>query len=811
MIDFTEKCRNRLISFARAVYPGFEDPPHVRKVGDELESVERGDTRRLIITIPPRHSKSLFASQIFPAYYLGKHPRDKVLLASNTHMLAADFGRNCRNIMQSDEYKLIFPDTSVSDDSRAKNSFKTTQGGEAFFLGIGGTIVGRGCFVAGTMVETEQGPIDIATLHSMKNPPRVLSFDHKTGTIVLKIIQVSREKFVDTLCESTVNDIHIVSTPDHKFYSVNHNEYRPVEELLNEKVYTYSPANMQFLRYRIYKISQGLSKEHSPGACGQLLQSAMFTKSSCYKKSPQMRTVQITSSQKNTSILRSLSTSQKNRTAAHERGMFNLSNSLYNVKLQKDFLYKTVCRQSALSTYDWCRQFALQNWQKLCKMVRRNEAADLRAGRSKMPSMFGSTNIYTWKVERWTHSYQKQFSNSSYRPQSRQQHSKQSGHTMPKLSYDTSPLKVDTISKLRIYSVNQVPVYDLQVEGTNNFFANKILVHNCHLALVDDPVKNTEEADSETYIKRLHSWYREVLYTRQMPGGKIIIIMQRWRANDLIGWLLDPKEQEQIEDWKIINFPAIATEDSDWRKTGDALWPERYPLDELEKIRIAIGSRSFTGMYQQQPSIEEGDIIQRAWLPEEKIDEAELRSARVMFVDTAFKDKTQNDYSAAVIGQLYKAANVAIMYAEQRKLQFPALVQWIKTLGTEHGLKAILVEDKASGPSLVQTLNQCINDPKDPFKIPVILVPIKKNEDKISRVNAITPFLESKRVIIHKWSPAHLREELINNLLQFPNASHDDLADAFTGLVTYLLRNSKRLDRLAGKRTVRPVRSIYDR
>src|ERR1700722_10429726 len=97
--DYLEKAQSHLISFARLVYPGFESPIHVKKIADALMEVERGDCRRLILTVPPRHSKSLLASQIFPAWYLGRNPNHKVILASNTHTLASDFGRNCRNFM----------------------------------------------------------------------------------------------------------------------------------------------------------------------------------------------------------------------------------------------------------------------------------------------------------------------------------------------------------------------------------------------------------------------------------------------------------------------------------------------------------------------------------------------------------------------------------------------------------------------------------------------------------------------------------------------------------------------------------------
>jgi len=125
-----------------------------------------------------------------------------------------------------------------------------------------------------------------------------------------------------------------------------------------------------------------------------------------------------------------------------------------------------------------------------------------------------------------------------------------------------------------------------------------------HLLLIDDPVKNREEADSETVRRKIKDWYTSTAYTRLMPGGKIVIIQTRWHEDDLSGWLL---EDHQHEGWEILNLPAI---DED----GEALWPEQYDVAALKKIKQAVGPRDWSALYQQSPSPEEGDYFKREWV-----------------------------------------------------------------------------------------------------------------------------------------------------------------------------------------------------
>lgn len=142
------------------------------------------------------------------------------------------------------------------------------------------------------------------------------------------------------------------------------------------------------------------------------------------------------------------------------------------------------------------------------------------------------------------------------------------------------------------------------------------------LALIDDPVKSREEADSDVIRERVKDWWRNDLYTRLKPGGRCIVIQTRWHEDDLGGWLLD-EMQRGGDTWDVLSLPAIAGQDDPLgRAPGEPLWPEWQDGEALERIKGAVGPRTWSALYQQRPQPDEGTFFQREWFkryaPEEK-------------------------------------------------------------------------------------------------------------------------------------------------------------------------------------------------
>lgn len=139
-----KEAQTDLLKFARSVYPGFKTGPHHRKLAKIFEAVMRGEKKRVIINIAPRMGKSEFSSYLFPAYFLGRFPEKKIIMATHTAGLSEDFGRRVRNLLESEEYAEVFPDTVVANDQKAAGKWSTGAGGQYYAIGVCGAIAGRG-------------------------------------------------------------------------------------------------------------------------------------------------------------------------------------------------------------------------------------------------------------------------------------------------------------------------------------------------------------------------------------------------------------------------------------------------------------------------------------------------------------------------------------------------------------------------------------------------------------------------------------------------------------------------------------------
>jgi predicted phage terminase large subunit-like protein len=139
-----EKAQIDFMDFVHQMWPGFVDGPHHKIMAKKFQEIADGKCKRLIINMPPRHTKSEFASYLLPAWFLGKYPGKKIIQCSNTAELAVGFGRKVRNLVGSEAYSKIFPNVALRSDSKAAGRWATNANGDYFAIGVGGTVTGKG-------------------------------------------------------------------------------------------------------------------------------------------------------------------------------------------------------------------------------------------------------------------------------------------------------------------------------------------------------------------------------------------------------------------------------------------------------------------------------------------------------------------------------------------------------------------------------------------------------------------------------------------------------------------------------------------
>lgn len=326
-------------------------------------------------------------------------------------------------------------------------------------------------------------------------------------------------------------------------------------------------------------------------------------------------------------------------------------------------------------------------------------------------------------------------------------------------------------------------VFDIQVEDNHNFFANNYLVHNC--GIIDDPIKNQEEAYSDKVRESVWDWYRTTFYTRQEPNAAIIIVQTRWHADDLSGRLLQ-QEKEIPENWHIVNFQAIkdiessikipetCTVEPDWREDGQALCPERYDEKKLFMMRKSAGEEIWGALYQQNPIIASGMIWKREWFDKIVYDEEPENLQNVGYDwDTA---ETENEKNAAYA---FVKAGVnpvdGLIYVSEidfKWLDFADYINWMMDMGGVH-----FIEGKSSGKSAVSMMNKV---GMYAYEVPV------KGGDKVARARIASPMVERGKVKIKRNILRRLLYDDRQGLIKFPLGSHKDLNDAFVQMLNRL-------------------------
>lgn len=321
------------------------------------------------------------------------------------------------------------------------------------------------------------------------------------------------------------------------------------------------------------------------------------------------------------------------------------------------------------------------------------------------------------------------------------------------------------------------------------------------LAIIDDPVKNAQEAVSPTYQERSREWYRSVLRTRLEPQGSVVVIQTRWHEDDLAGWL----QKEYPEEWLVVSLPAIAEEDEEvylpddpdtpaWtRKAGDPLWPDRFSRDDLLRLQSDMGGPEahwWTALYQQRPSPLGGGVLKpdqfRTYRPVDGgylldapagphlVSSGELRKFATM--DLAASVRTQADFTVMGVFGL-TGPDLLVLDVFRGKMEGPDLPRLAARVFQAWRPAYIGVESVGFQTSTVQDLRRGAaweNPPRPPLPIKAL----RPEGDKVTRALTLAARMGGGHVYVPEMAP--WKAALIAELAIFPKGSHDDQVDVLS-------------------------------
>jgi len=301
------------------------------------------------------------------------------------------------------------------------------------------------------------------------------------------------------------------------------------------------------------------------------------------------------------------------------------------------------------------------------------------------------------------------------------------------------------------------------------------------LLIIDDPHSEQEatiaETNPEVYDKT-YEWYTSGPRQRLQPGGAIVVVMTRWSKRDLTAQVLKAAALRDGEEWEVIDFPAIMP-------SGNPLWPEFWPLEELAVLRQELPHSKWMAQYMQDPTSEASAIIKRDWWKIWEHEDPPQCEFVLMSWDTAFEKNNRADYSACTTwGVFYRdddgsdwevskadrgkpQAHIILLNAFRDRMEFPELKRVAIEQYRSWEPDGVIIEKKASGAPLIYELRA--------MGIPVQEFTPSKGNDKISRLNAVSDIFASGKV----WVPeTRWAEEVIEEVASFPAGDHDDYVDS---------------------------------
>ena len=772
-----ELCRRRLLPFIQRFRPkymaGWVHEDICRRIERFVKQVERGESPRLLLMMPPRSGKSEISSRHTPAWILGQHPEWEIIAGSHTSSLSLSFSRYLRDVMRDPAYTAVFPDAILDPSSQSVENWNLTRGGGYLAAGVGTGITGRGCLAPYTLIDTNRGKIRIIDL---KVGDSVYGYDHKQQKVVstrVQALQITERSKPLLDC----GDIRL--TTDHRIYNASTGNYTSAGEhprlfgLRRQEGAT--RCNMQSVLFQsadggdhsaqMRLLWQELHAQRSgapevPGSTRRGSEGVL--------QSPMLRPVQ---DQQPGGVQQGEGRVPALSEAGHRHGSFEV--------LQQGLLQ----RVQGFETADGCVQWRVSD----------PEEAGIAAGQ-EVPAV-----RYDPRSVRGT----------PHQPGRDGQQDFEPGAALhgvpPQISSVHGACAADIAELFEPFDF----VVDIQT-GTGNFFTEGLLVHNCHVLLLDDLVKDIEAADSLTIRDNTWEWYLSTAYTRLAPGGGVLGLMTWWHDDDWAGRIQQAMQSEDGDKFEIIRYPAINEYGDEYilpddtieqfppdappppagsrltRKMGTAIHPARYTTEMMLRIKrnlIAGGQkRVWDALYQQNPVPDEGNFFSKEMFRfyGSAPDRRELYVYQAW--DFAISEGKESDYTVGTCIGVDHRDN--IYYLGQRRFRIQdggVIVDEILDFAAEWDADLLGFEDGQIWKAIeFQYQKRC--DERRMFPSFELLKPLT---DKMVRANPLRGRMQLGKVYFDKSAPYFT--ELQKELLHFPAGKHDDQIDSLAWTIRLTL------------------------
>lgn len=781
-IDFlVQAARTNFAAFVAAVHrPRYRHSAFsarvCRAIDQFVEDVIAGKRPVLMLTAPPQHGKSSLISRCLPPYLMGRLlqelPAVRIACASYAQGLANRNRRDAQNIMLEPIYREIFPHASLIGFKGIDNisdGLEVPGGGWLRGVGIGGGLTGFSldCFAPGTLVDTDAGLIPIENLHLHAKTVKVLS-SNADGQLEYARIKAIGHRQATRLYRITTHAGRVLEvTGNHPVFA--NGRYAAAAELAPGDILVCAmPNNGDAIGSRLSQVVESL------GLWASVLQQSLHGRfvSNAYTQLPRLRAPDELARRAKVPGMPS-QISQKTIRAfcgAARDYLSNLRRNFYKSLegLRRADLQPKLCSDAPLRTYVGAEQPSVCGD---CGIATTAGAPPQQSGLSLCKDRHAGSGRTRLQIVP-SHG---ETARAPHRREPAAQFVLQFVDFVRRVSQartqaDGRRSEKDTIRTIEIID-GPLSVYDLQVEKNANLFANGILAHNC--GIIDDAVKNSEEALSETIQERNRDWFDSVFLTRLQQRSGVVIIGTPWSANDLIAHAL--KVYRGQDSLTCLSFPALNLPDElgyDPSLPAGALVPHLHDEAKLREIKRNIAAMWWAAMFQQTPLADVGAIFPRANVQHYRRAELPRQFQRViMSVDATFKDGDTSDFVA--VGVWGKTADDRVWLIDKRREQlgFMATAQAIADLRAKHrNIHRIFIEEAANGAALIDMLKKHFTN----------IEGVPPQGSKTARAHAVSWVWANNCVMLPHPDEDPGIAQWVAEITSFPDVKHDDTVDCMT-------------------------------